>query len=78
MHAPVLKGLQNVHDYTCERLESLIFDQQMVEMHVSAAAYLYGMTFLVRYASAQAYLSGQAIAMSSLTAEAVALAIENL
>ncbi|ODN92024.1 hypothetical protein L198_05696 [Cryptococcus wingfieldii CBS 7118] len=62
LYAPALKGLTDVHAYACETLESIIFDQQKVDQRGQAAAFLYG----------------QAMAMSSLTAEAVTLAIENL
>ncbi|KAK8866140.1 hypothetical protein IAR55_001291 [Kwoniella newhampshirensis] len=62
LYAPALKGLNDVHGYVCETLESVIFDQQAADQRGQAAAFLYG----------------QAMAMSSLTAEAVGLAIENL
>ncbi|WVW82548.1 hypothetical protein I302_104559 [Kwoniella bestiolae CBS 10118] len=62
LYAPALKGLTDVHAYTCETLESIIFDQPVADRRGQAAAYLYG----------------QAMAMSSLTSEAVSLAIENL
>ncbi|WVQ82472.1 hypothetical protein IAT38_004601 [Cryptococcus sp. DSM 104549] len=62
LYAPALKGLTDVHAYACETLESIIFDQQKAGQRGQAAAFLYG----------------QAMAMSSLTAEAVALAIGNL
>nr|XP_018999660.1 uncharacterized protein I203_07857 [Kwoniella mangroviensis CBS 8507]OCF63121.1 hypothetical protein I203_07857 [Kwoniella mangroviensis CBS 8507] len=62
LYAPSLKGLTDVHAYTCETLESIIFDQPVADRRGQAAAYLYG----------------QAMAMSSLTSEAVSLAIENL
>ncbi|WWC86456.1 uncharacterized protein L201_001333 [Kwoniella dendrophila CBS 6074] len=62
LYAPSLKGLTDVHAYTCETLESIIFDQPVADKRGQAAAYLYG----------------QAMAMSNLTSEAVSLAIENL
>ncbi|WRT64368.1 uncharacterized protein IL334_001300 [Kwoniella shivajii] len=62
LYAPSLKGLTDVHAYTCETLESIIFDQPVADRRAQAAAYLYG----------------QAMAMSNLTSEAVSLAIENL
>ncbi|WWD17654.1 hypothetical protein CI109_102095 [Kwoniella shandongensis] len=62
LYAPALKGLTDVHGYVCETLESVIFDQQVADRRGQAAA----------------YLCGQAMAMSTLTAEAVGLAIENL
>ncbi|WVF70243.1 hypothetical protein IAT40_005032 [Kwoniella sp. CBS 6097] len=62
LYAPSLKGLTDVHAYACETLESIIFDQPVADRRGQAAGYLYG----------------QAMAMSTLTAEAVELAIENL
>ncbi|KIR78890.1 hypothetical protein I306_04100 [Cryptococcus gattii EJB2] len=62
LYAPALKGLTDVHAYACETLESVIFDQQKAGQRGQAAAFLYG----------------QAMAMSTLTSEAVTLAIENL
>ncbi|OXG92409.1 hypothetical protein C345_05935 [Cryptococcus neoformans A2-102-5] len=62
LYAPALKGLTDVHAYACETLESIIFDQQNTDQRGQAAAFLYG----------------QAMAMSTLTSEAVTLAIENL
>ncbi|WWC66185.1 uncharacterized protein I206_100086 [Kwoniella pini CBS 10737] len=62
LYAPALKGLTDVHAYTCETLESIIFDQPVADRRGQAAAFLYG----------------QAMAMSTLTSEAVSLAIENL
>ncbi|OCF37694.1 hypothetical protein I316_00821 [Kwoniella heveanensis BCC8398] len=62
LYAPSLKGLTDVHAYACETLESIIFDQPVADRRGQAASYLYG----------------QAMAMSTLTAEAVELAIENL
>nr|ODN96689.1 hypothetical protein L204_03398 [Cryptococcus depauperatus CBS 7855] len=62
LYAPTLKGLTDVHAYACETLESIIFDQGRLDQRGQAAAFLYG----------------HAMAMSSLTAEAVSLAIENL
>ncbi|EIW72381.1 hypothetical protein TREMEDRAFT_26582 [Tremella mesenterica DSM 1558] len=62
LYAPVLKGLQEVHAYVCDKLEGLVFDERFGENHLLAAAYIYG----------------QAMAMSPLTTEAIGLAIENL
>ncbi|KAL0241969.1 hypothetical protein I308_106143 [Cryptococcus tetragattii IND107] len=62
LYAPALKGLTDVHAYACETLESIIFHQQKADQRGQAAAFLYG----------------QAMAMSTLTSEAVTLAIENL
>lgn len=42
MYAPTLKGLLEVHAFTCEKLESLVFDRSIAEVHVATAAYLYG------------------------------------
>ena len=42
LYSPMLKGLQDVHAYVCELLESLIFDEQINDKHITAAAYLYG------------------------------------
>ncbi|CAD6575349.1 MAG: hypothetical protein TREMPRED_001360 [Tremellales sp. Tagirdzhanova-0007] len=62
MYAPMLKGLHEVHAYTCEKLESLVLDRSVSARHGSAAAYLHG----------------QATAMSTSTAEAVATTVDNL
>lgn len=42
MYTPMLKGLQDVHAYACERLENLVFDKDVEERHGSVAAYLFG------------------------------------
>ena len=77
LYAPVLKGLQEVHAYTCERLESLVFDQTMPYDHSEAAAFLYGkISSPVR--SQLTDLAGQVMALSPHTSDAVALAVQNL
>lgn len=40
MH-PGLKGLEDVHAYTCEKLEGVLFGQ-VAEEHAAAMAFLYG------------------------------------
>jgi hypothetical protein len=42
MNSPRLKGLQEVHTYTCDRLKTLMSDRKSADGHGSAAAYLYG------------------------------------
>ena len=42
LYAPVLKGLQDVHAYVCDKLEGLVFDERFGENHLLAAAYIYG------------------------------------
>jgi hypothetical protein len=46
MH-PGLKGLEDVHAYTCEKLEGVLFGQ-VKEEHTAAMAFLYGELGLVR------------------------------
>jgi hypothetical protein len=41
-YAPALKGLEEVHAYTCEKLETLLFDRTVQYQHLQAVAYLYG------------------------------------
>lgn len=62
MYAPVLKGLRHVHSYVCERLESLVFDDDLAREQLLPAGFLYG----------------QAMALSMSTSEGAALAVENL
>jgi hypothetical protein len=62
MYAPVLKGLRHVHSYVCERLESLVFDDDLAREQLLPAGFLYG----------------QAMALSMSTSEGTALAVENL
>lgn len=42
LYAPVLKGLQDVHGFTTDYLEKLVFDQNIAEKWAGTAAYLYG------------------------------------
>lgn len=82
LYAPALKGLTDVHAYACETLESIIFDQQKADQRGQAAAFLYG-TYMccgcgTRSDGYDMIVLGQAMAMSTLTSEAVTLAIENL
>jgi hypothetical protein len=42
LYAPSLKGLQDIHAFTCETLESLLFDGRSGVRQAQAAAYLYG------------------------------------
>ncbi len=62
MYAPSLKGLQEMHSYTCESLEAILFDRRGDDKTAFAAAFLYG----------------QAMAMSEMTDEAISLAVENM
>lgn len=62
MYAPVLKGLRHVHSYVCERLESLVFDDDLAREQLLPAGFLYG----------------QAMALSMSISEGAALAVENL
>lgn len=62
MYAPVLKGLRHVHSYVCERLETLVFDDNLAREQLLPAGFLYG----------------QAMALSSSTAEGLASAVENM
>jgi hypothetical protein len=62
MYMPNLKGLQHVHSFACERLESLVFDVNLPREQVLAFGYLYG----------------QAMGLSPITGEGAALAVENL
>jgi hypothetical protein len=80
MYAPTLKGLLEVHAFTCEKLESLVFDRSIAEVHVATAAYLYGEQDFSSQTGRYTLIGvpGQAMAMSTLTAEAVAPAVENM
>ena len=62
LYTPALKGLHHVHSYICERLESLIFDSELGLEQLLPIGYLYG----------------QAMALSPTTADAAALAVDNL
>ncbi|KAK4687661.1 hypothetical protein P7C73_g2454, partial [Tremellales sp. Uapishka_1] len=62
LFTPSMKGLTEIHSYTCEKLESVVFDQKMSDETASAAAFLYG----------------HAMSMSPMTEEAVVLAVENI
>ena len=79
MYSPMLKGLHDVHAYTCERLESLLFDRSVADRHDSAAAYLHGKisTLFGAYLLTTS-CTGRATAMSTSTAETVAITVDNL
>ena len=62
LYTPALKGLHHVHSYICERLESLVFDSDLGLEQLLPIGYLYG----------------QAMALSSVTADGAALAVDNL
>ncbi|KAL7419250.1 hypothetical protein Q5752_006087 [Cryptotrichosporon argae] len=62
--APALQGAHDAHAFACDRLEALVLD--------AAGALAPGL------AAAAAYLYGRALALSPLTEEAVALAIDHL
>jgi hypothetical protein len=68
------KGLQDIHYYTCERLEGLIFDRRVAAKQGTAAAYLYGESFVAFLLTS----AGQAMAMSTLTSGGIGLVLENL
>lgn len=62
MYAPNLKGLQHIHSFACERLETMVFDAGLSRVQTLSFGYLYG----------------QAMGLSPVTGEGAALAVENL
>jgi hypothetical protein len=62
MYTPALKGLQHVHSYVCEKLETLVLDSDLGTDQLFPLGYLYG----------------QAMALSPTTAEGTSLAVESM
>jgi hypothetical protein len=77
LYSPTLKGLQEVHGFATEHLENLVFDQKIGDRHAATAAYLYGTSFYVANLAATDP-AGQAMSMSTFTAEAIAPAIDTM